>query len=480
MRVFARASLAGALAGATALVLAGVAGAFDAKRADESTVRIIAVGVTPQGLRPSHSGTGFVVDGEFVVTNAHVADERPIKNAGIAEAAFVVPEGSLQKLLRARVVWRSEKLDLAVLRVEGLRRPAATLHAGAALEYPPKAASVFAVGFPVLSDNLVTEKTQLSLNSTVTQGVVGRTVIGSAEISGFGAEVRPIIQHSAAISGGNSGGPLFDACGVVVGVNTFGPRIVVKIVEVEGKTVGAGDSPSGIFGSPHVANVLGAIKAAPELKDLRPKTTTEPCVEAAAETPTGVYVGIGVLALLVAGAIGFAATRRGQREVVRVVESYSAYIRKRGKKIGDPRTTGAGAATNAVTAALRGTTGRPALASGGPGWTLTGRTAAGADIAIAVGAADLAAAAAGKDKGVVLGRSAGLCDRVVDDQSVSRRHARLAPAGDGLTIEDLKSAFGTSVNGRKLAPFQPEPLAAGDTVVLGALTLTVAATAATT
>jgi hypothetical protein len=477
MRVPARAIRAAVAVGAALVAAAGAAGAFDAKRADESTVRIIAVGVTAQGLQPSHSGTGFVIDGEFVVTNAHVADERPIKNAGIAEAAFVVPDGSLQRLLRARIVWRSERLDLAVLRVEGLRRPAATLHAGAAADYPPKAASVYAVGFPVLSDRLITEKTQLSLNSTVTQGVVGRTVVGSAEISGFGAETRPIIQHSAAISGGNSGGPLFDACGVVVGVNTFGPRIVVKVVEVEGKTVGAGEPPAGIFGSPHIANVLGAIKAAPELKDLRPKTTTEACAAAEAETSTGAYVGIGLFALLVVVAIGFAATRRGQREVVRVIESYSAYIRKRGKKIGDPRTQGAAGAAAGAAAALRGATGRPAYAAGGPGWVLSGRTADGRDVAVAVGAADLAAAAGGKDKGLVLGRSAGLADRVIDDQSVSRRHARLAPAGEGMTIEDLKSAFGTTVNGVKLAPFQPQPLAAGDTVVLGALTLNVAATA---
>ena len=50
--------------------------------------------------------------------------------------------------------------------------------------------------------------------------------------------------------------------------------------------IGAGESPSGIFGSPHIANVLAAIKTAPELKDIKPKTTAEPCAEPVPETPT--------------------------------------------------------------------------------------------------------------------------------------------------------------------------------------------------
>jgi pSer/pThr/pTyr-binding forkhead associated (FHA) protein len=60
----------------------------------------------------------------------------------------------------------------------------------------------------------------------------------------------------------------------------------------------------------------------------------------------------------------------------------------------------------------------------------------------------------------------------VNDASVSRRHAKVA-RGDGgdLVLEDLNSAYGTKVNDETVAAFQKLPLAAGDKVTMGAITL---------
>jgi pSer/pThr/pTyr-binding forkhead associated (FHA) protein len=66
-----------------------------------------------------------------------------------------------------------------------------------------------------------------------------------------------------------------------------------------------------------------------------------------------------------------------------------------------------------------------------------------------------------------------MADKVLNDPSVSRRHAKLALSDDALTIEDLKSAYGTKVNGQALEPFQPTIVSPGDTVVIGAVTLEV-------
>jgi pSer/pThr/pTyr-binding forkhead associated (FHA) protein len=64
---------------------------------------------------------------------------------------------------------------------------------------------------------------------------------------------------------------------------------------------------------------------------------------------------------------------------------------------------------------------------------------------------------------LVLGREA--ADLLIDDPEVSRRHAALRPAGDGLEIEDLGSLNGTWVNGTKIqGPVRLEP---GDRVQLG-------------
>jgi pSer/pThr/pTyr-binding forkhead associated (FHA) protein len=64
---------------------------------------------------------------------------------------------------------------------------------------------------------------------------------------------------------------------------------------------------------------------------------------------------------------------------------------------------------------------------------------------------------------LVLGRQA--ADLLIEDPEVSRRHAALRPAGDGLEVEDLGSLNGTWVNGTRIqGPIRLEP---GDRVRLG-------------
>ena len=62
------------------------------------------------------------------------------------------------------------------------------------------------------------------------------------------------------------------------------------------------------------------------------------------------------------------------------------------------------------------------------------------------------------------------CDAWVDVSGVSRRHARIAVAGDEVTIEDLDSSNGTFVGGRKVTA--PRRLEDGDVLELGSATLT--------
>lgn len=57
------------------------------------------------------------------------------------------------------------------------------------------------------------------------------------------------------------------------------------------------------------------------------------------------------------------------------------------------------------------------------------------------------------------------------DAGVSRRHAIIAPHGGGFTVEDLASANGTFVNGRRLSPQAPAPVRSGDELKFGTLIL---------
>ena len=76
---------------------------------------------------------------------------------------------------------------------------------------------------------------------------------------------------------------------------------------------------------------------------------------------------------------------------------------------------------------------------------------------------------------LVLGRQA--TDLVIDDPQVSRRHASVRPAGDGLEVTDHGSRNGTWVNGARVDG--PARLTVGDRVRLGETTFEVAGPAAT-
>ncbi|MEJ2121274.1 MAG: FHA domain-containing protein [Alphaproteobacteria bacterium] len=101
------------------------------------------------------------------------------------------------------------------------------------------------------------------------------------------------------------------------------------------------------------------------------------------------------------------------------------------------------------------------------GWVLSGFDANGMAVRLNISDVDLRAA----DEGIVIGRSAKHCRLVLNDDSVSRRHARLAGRSP-LTIEDLDSANGTVVNREMLTPGEKVPIEPGVAIEIGAVRLT--------
>ncbi len=133
----------------------------------------------------------------LILTNAHVV-------SGDRLVFIEAPDG---EQVRARVLGQDETTDLALLQAS-LTGVSEARFADSALLEPGDI--VFAIGFPA------------GLDKTISSGVisgVGRQGFRDAGSRRFG--VDEFIQTDASINSGNSGGPLVDSAGRVVGVNTF-------------------------------------------------------------------------------------------------------------------------------------------------------------------------------------------------------------------------------------------------------------------
>ena len=142
------------------------------------------------------TGSGFVIDaGGRLLTNAHL-----VSGATDIRVAF-----SDERTVPARVVGKDEDTDLALLKVEpeGLDLHPLELGSSASVE----------VGDPTVAIG-----NPFGLDRTLTTGVVSARQRRIVAPSGF--SIDNVIQTDAAIDPGNSGGPLIDAAGRVVGINS--------------------------------------------------------------------------------------------------------------------------------------------------------------------------------------------------------------------------------------------------------------------
>lgn len=158
------------------------------------------------------SGTGFAVGEKepitYIVTNRHVIAE------DVAEITVLCADGLK---VNASIYLENESADLCVLKLSktlyGLK-PLAIEDTGAA----KTGDAIYALGFPAASDVISVDINAAPEDVTVTDGIV--SAVKTGRIKEDGAAVT-LLQVNASLSGGNSGGPLLDGGGRVVGINTF-------------------------------------------------------------------------------------------------------------------------------------------------------------------------------------------------------------------------------------------------------------------
>lgn len=155
---------------------------------------------TPQGQQQVGAGTGFIISSDgLILTNKHVV------NTTGAEYTVVTSD---DKEYQATVVATDPFNDIALVKINATDLP--TLSLGDS--------STLGIGQTVIAIGNALGQYQ----NTVTKGVVSglsRTVT-AGDGSGQSETLQDIIQTDAAINSGNSGGPLLNLAGQVVGINT--------------------------------------------------------------------------------------------------------------------------------------------------------------------------------------------------------------------------------------------------------------------
>ncbi|RJY08244.1 S1 family peptidase [Aurantiacibacter aquimixticola] len=191
-----------------ALTPAAKADPADIEAATRGVARVVIIGRDGEEIFPISHGTGFAVSRNRIVTNAHVVQQAVDDDR--LDIGIVPAEGD--KAVYARLVAISPRNDLALLEAtEPLGLPPLTISGN-----PPRTGAVTAVGYP--------------LNVDRAQGLSFQDMFRAqppVTATGFLSGRRPsrdfdTLLHTAPIAAGNSGGPLVDDCGRVIGVNSFG------------------------------------------------------------------------------------------------------------------------------------------------------------------------------------------------------------------------------------------------------------------
>jgi serine protease Do len=178
----------------------------DIDAAARSVVRVVVIAQGEDGEAGVGMGSGVAIAPNRILTNAHV-----VKQARDSDGFVGIVPSEGRKRFEGRIVAYREDLDLAVIDIGTGRLPPATLFSGAM----PDGAGVTALGYPYGVDRAIASGIDAMIVPQSPLKTLGH-VVGRRSNAQYDTVV-----HDASIGRGNSGGPLVDNCGRVVGINSF-------------------------------------------------------------------------------------------------------------------------------------------------------------------------------------------------------------------------------------------------------------------
>ncbi|MGA9659464.1 MAG: trypsin-like peptidase domain-containing protein [Asticcacaulis sp.] len=229
------------------------------KTAEQSVVRVLVVyrGYGGVPLDTVGMGSGFIVAPGYIITNYHVVEVPP--EASSADIYIVPHKDSGVSYQAVHLAKQWIEGDLALLSAPGLKIAPLKLFLN-----PYKNERVVSMGFPDVTDHLLNRSGTALLEPSdayVTQGSIA--LFASTNPDGSRVET---LFHTAPINHGNSGGPLLNECGQVVGVNTWTAPSTMS-------AAGSLDISAGQFVATHVSALNTFLSSA----NVTPEVSTGPC-----------------------------------------------------------------------------------------------------------------------------------------------------------------------------------------------------------
>lgn len=434
------------------------------------------------------SGTGFLINDNTVLTNFHVTnlikDVDPDRDevlwameyfgkteAEIKSRLSVTVTISRDVTLPASVLTESNEMDFSALRLSSSLQGKTPLKIRDTQNPVQQADDVYAIGFPETTAILQSVNTYTSADATITQGIVNKIGVG---LNLHSYANTTFIQTSCNLDNGNSGGPMVDENGYVVGIcqgavesdvtDYYYAVEISQVLEVL-DALGVPYEP-GIVGSTPVVT-----EPEPEPTETQPTepepTETQPTVPEPTETlPPPPDPGLDTKMILIIAAVAVA-----------VIVLIVVVVVAGGKKKKAPAPVPAPAPRPVTPVAPNGgfapvvptyptqDAGETTVLGGGAGETtvLSRNTVNGGTL---IRKRTGESISINTDK-FVIGRerkSVNYC--ISDNTSVSRNHITLTVRSGVTFLTDMNAANGTFVNGVKVPPRQEIALKNGDKITL--------------
>jgi len=370
-------------------------------------------------------GTGFAVgtageDSDVFVTNWHVVtsigefDPNQARvYIALENASFDDAVDETDRVIPCEVIYITPgNPDMAILRAT---EPVSGFKALPLLSSDEikDGAHVVALGYPSLLDDFSATNGGVD-DMSVTDGIISRHTVGPEDNRKTAG--TKLMFHNAVIAGGNSGGPLLNDAGAVVGINTYG-------------YVEQGSSYSGAI---YIDYAMEALDGLGISYDVYQPPQAEGAQGQGGLSPLAVALAAaGAVIVALSAVLVFVVLRRPARVPAAVGAPGVSAARSGGDR---QRASGAD----------------PALL--GPGGRSTPIPASG----------------------LVIGRDPAQCTLCLPagTKGVSRRHCQVTVSGGALLLTDLGSSYGTFIAGQRLEPNHPVPLSKGSSFCLGSAATT--------